>query len=46
MLADVLRLAAMGLSTQPTVMSFDESGYSQDCGCCQDDSGHIGAHCS
>jgi hypothetical protein len=39
-------LEEVGLDTQATIMSFDESGYRQDCGCCRDKDGHTGRHCT
>jgi hypothetical protein len=34
------------LDTQTTVLTFDENGYSQQCGCCRDKHGHTGRHCT
>lgn len=39
-------LDAAGLEAQTTILRFDESGYSQYCGCCRDNHGHTGRHCT
>jgi len=39
-------LAKMNLDAQTTVLCFDSDGYSQACGCCRDNHGHTGRHCT
>lgn len=37
-------LEQAGLEPQTTILRFDESGYSQNCGCGRDKDGHTGTH--
>ena len=37
-------LEQAGLEPQTTILRFDESGYSQNCGCGTDKDGHTGTH--
>lgn len=39
-------LEQAGLEPQTTILRFDESGYAQYCGCCRDNHGHTGRHCT